>query len=68
MKKIDWHDYKQNAADNARKGPGEQGAAVVLSAEEEKMKDDLYKVNGFNAFASDKISLERSLQDIRHPE
>ena len=49
-------------------GPGEQGSAVILSAEEEKKKDDLYKVNGFNAYVSDKISLDRSLQDIRHPE
>ena len=49
-------------------GPGEQGAAVILSAEEEKKKDDLYKVNGFNAYASDKISLDRALKDIRHPE
>ena len=49
-------------------GPGEQGSAVILSAEEEKKKDELYKVNGFNAFVSDKISLDRSLQDIRHPE
>lgn len=48
-------------------GPGEQGAAVILSAEEEKQKDALYKVNGFNAFASDKISLQRALKDIRHP-
>jgi len=39
-----------------------------LSQEEEKMKNDLYKVNGFNAFASDKISLQRALKDIRHPE
>lgn len=49
-------------------GPGEQGSAVILSAEEEKKKDELYKVNGFNALVSDKISLDRSLQDIRHPE
>ena len=49
-------------------GPGEQGAAVILSAEEEAKKDELYKVNGFNAFVSDKISLDRALKDIRHPE
>lgn len=49
-------------------GPGEQGSAVILSAEDERKKDDLYKVNGFNAFASDKISLDRALNDIRHPE
>ena len=49
-------------------GPGEQGSAVILSAEEEKKKDALYKVNGFNAYVSDKISLDRSLKDIRHRE
>jgi len=41
---------------------------VILSAEEEKKKDELYKVNGFNAYVSDKISLDRSLHDIRHQE
>lgn len=41
---------------------------MILSADEEKQKDALYKVNGFNAFASDKISLDRNLKDIRHPE
>ena len=41
---------------------------MILSADEEKKKDELYKVNGFNAYVSDKISLDRSLNDIRHPE
>ncbi|XP_052282106.1 putative polypeptide N-acetylgalactosaminyltransferase 10 isoform X1 [Dreissena polymorpha] len=68
LQKVDWHDHKQIAADEARVGPGEQGAAVILSPEEEAKKDDLYKVNGFNAFASDKISLQRSIKDIRHPD
>ncbi|XP_069130900.1 putative polypeptide N-acetylgalactosaminyltransferase 10 [Argopecten irradians] len=68
LEKIDWHNYKQIAEDEERKGPGEQGQAVILSPEEEKLKNDLYKVNGFNAFASDKISLQRSLKDIRHPD
>lgn len=67
-KKIDWHDYKAIALDEQRQGPGEQGAAVILTAEEEKLKDKLYKVNGFNAYASDKISLQRSIKDIRHPD
>jgi len=49
-------------------GPGEQGQAVILEASEEKEKQELYKVNGFNAYASDKISLHRSMKDIRHPE
>lgn len=63
---IDWHDYVKIDADTKRTGPGEHGAAVILSPEEEKEKDALYSVNGFNAYASDKISLERSLKDIRH--
>lgn len=47
-------------------GPGEQGSAVILSHAEEKKKQDLYKVNGFNAYVSDKISLNRTIKDIRH--
>jgi polypeptide N-acetylgalactosaminyltransferase len=49
-------------------GPGEQGSAVILSAEDENKKHDLYKANGFNALVSDKISLERAIRDIRHPQ
>lgn len=49
-------------------GPGEQGAAVILSAEEEQKKEELFKVNGFNAFVSDKIALDRAIKDIRHSE
>ena len=48
-------------------GPGEQGAAVILSANEESKKHELYKVNGFNAYVSDKISMDRALKDIRNP-
>jgi polypeptide N-acetylgalactosaminyltransferase len=49
-------------------GPGEQGLGVVLSPAEvaSKEKSSLYGQNGFNALVSDKISLERSLNDIRH--
>ena len=39
-----------------------------MTQEEEKKKGELYRVNGFNAFASDLISLQRALKDIRHPE
>jgi polypeptide N-acetylgalactosaminyltransferase len=53
-----------------RSGPGEQGQGVTLTAEEARssQKAALYSSNGFNAFVSDKISLQRSLNDIRHPE
>ena len=50
------------------KGPGEQGQGVVLSADELSKKSILYGQNGFNALVSDKISLKRSLNDIRHSE
>ncbi|KAK7503791.1 hypothetical protein BaRGS_00004914 [Batillaria attramentaria] len=66
--KVDWHDYKVIEEEKLRQGPGEQGSAYILSPEEEKQKDALYKVNGFNAYASDKISLQRALKDIRHPD
>ena len=51
------------------KGPGEQGAAVALSNELKSSGDyqSLLNQNGFNGLASDQISLERSLNDIRHP-
>ena len=65
--KIDWHDYDKIKLYSQRTGPGEQGAAVILSAAEELMKHELLKSNGFNALVSDKISLDRALKDIRHP-
>ncbi|XP_064609423.1 putative polypeptide N-acetylgalactosaminyltransferase 10 [Liolophura sinensis] len=70
LEKIDWHDYKQIAIDKHRKGAGEQGQAVIISPDgEEKAKmQSLFNPNGFNAWISDKISVERSLADIRHPE
>ncbi|KAK2164939.1 hypothetical protein LSH36_57g04092 [Paralvinella palmiformis] len=66
--KRDWHDYELIAKDAQRTGPGEQGTAMTLSASDEEEKNKLYKVNGFNAYASDKISLDRALRDIRHPD
>lgn len=70
IKKIDWHDYELIARDNARTGVGEQGAGVEPSAQERSSADfqQLYRANGFNAFISNNISLDRSLKDIRHPE
>ncbi len=65
---IDWHDYKKIAEDSARQGPGEQGAGVSLDPSEARLKQKLLSENGFNALVSEKISLERSLNDIRHPE
>jgi hypothetical protein len=51
-------------------GLGEGGTGVEPSAQERNNPDflRLYRENGFNAFISDNISLDRSVKDIRHPE
>ncbi|CAG5128817.1 unnamed protein product, partial [Candidula unifasciata] len=46
-------------------GPGEQGVAVFLQGEEAKTAESLIEKEAFNRIASDKISLERSLPDVR---
>ncbi|XP_023342320.1 N-acetylgalactosaminyltransferase 6 isoform X2 [Eurytemora carolleeae] len=63
---IDWHDWDQIAEEKQRVGPGEQGKAVVISPEEQSLHSDLFTSNGFSGYASDKISVNRSIPDIRH--
>ncbi|XP_029652605.1 polypeptide N-acetylgalactosaminyltransferase 5-like isoform X2 [Octopus sinensis] len=53
--------------------PGENGRAVVinkdkLSAEERKIYDEGWQHNAFNQYASDMISLHRTLPDVRDEE
>jgi hypothetical protein len=53
--------------------PGEMGNAVriqkeKLSVEERAKYDEGWKNNAFNQYASDMISLRRSLADVRDPE
>uniref|UniRef100_A0A0N5CHB2 Glyco_trans_2-like domain-containing protein n=1 Tax=Strongyloides papillosus TaxID=174720 RepID=A0A0N5CHB2_STREA len=70
LSKIDWHDYKQMKADMKREGNGEQGKAYAVShgtANDKKLQDQLYRANGYNAYISDMISVNRSVKDIRHP-
>lgn len=65
----DWHDYEQIYKDRERVGPGENGSAVRLTNETEiALNDKLYKETGFAVVVSDKISVNRSIQDTRHPE
>uniref|UniRef100_A0A8C2ZJC7 Polypeptide N-acetylgalactosaminyltransferase n=1 Tax=Cyclopterus lumpus TaxID=8103 RepID=A0A8C2ZJC7_CYCLU len=46
-------------------GNGEQGKAFPLT--DADRVDQAYRENGFNIYVSDRISLNRSLPDIRHP-
>lgn len=63
----DWNNYALMAAEAKQTGPAEQGQAYFLPPNLAAEKDQLYKVNGFNARASDDITLNRSLHDLRHP-
>ncbi|KAK9505612.1 hypothetical protein O3M35_009623 [Rhynocoris fuscipes] len=45
--------------------PGEMGKAVHLPSEKQKLMKEKWKLNQFNLLASDMISLNRSLADIR---
>ncbi len=49
-------------------GLGEHGVGVEPSAQERNSAEfqRLYRENGFNAFISNNISLDRSVKDIRH--
>lgn len=65
LRKKDWHDNEGIRADAAKSGFGEQGKPVPMSDGDRSEK--AYIENGFNIYISDKISLNRSLPDIRHP-
>ncbi|VDN28781.1 unnamed protein product [Gongylonema pulchrum] len=70
LDKKDWHDYEAMKSDAARVGPGEGGKPVVIPADPKikEEQDKLYRVNGYDAYISDLIALNRSVRDIRHPE
>lgn len=50
---------------NPASWPGEMGKAVVIGKDEEAIKNEKFKLNQFNLLASDRISLNRSLSDVR---
>jgi len=49
-------------------GPGEDGAPVYLTAEEQAEADKLFAKETFNVIASDKVALDRRIRDNRHAE
>ncbi len=46
-------------------GPGENGKAVVIPKSQEAEMKEKFKINQFNLMASDLISVNRSLPDVR---
>lgn len=56
---------KYQSSEDARTGPGEKGQGIHLTGEEKERADKLYEKEAFNIIVSDKISLERSVKDVR---
>ncbi|XP_073424001.1 polypeptide N-acetylgalactosaminyltransferase 10 isoform X1 [Dendrobates tinctorius] len=63
--KKDWHDYDYMRREHDRLGNGEQGKPFPMT--DADRVEQAYRENGFNIYVSDRISLNRSLPDIRHP-
>ena len=64
---VDWHNWTHIQQERERVGPGEQGKALNIPKEESDQHQDLFRSNGFSGYASDLISVERAVPDIRHP-
>ncbi|CAO1410603.1 unnamed protein product [Diamesa hyperborea] len=64
---IDWHDYEFMNYEAQRVGPGENGTAVFLTDPSEiELDTELYKIEGLSVVVSDKISVNRSVPDVRN--
>ena len=49
----------------AESGAGEMGKAFVVDAAHKNESERLFRINSFNLYASDRISLNRTLPDMR---
>uniref|UniRef100_A0A915MQY6 Glycosyltransferase 2-like domain-containing protein n=1 Tax=Meloidogyne javanica TaxID=6303 RepID=A0A915MQY6_MELJA len=71
LTKKDWLDKSFYEREQKREGNGEVGKGFIVKKENnqtlEKILDTLYRANGYNAYVSDHIALDRSVKDIRHP-
>ena len=54
-----------SAALQAPSGAGEMGVAVVIPPEKQAEAREKFKINQFNLMASDMISVNRTLKDVR---
>ncbi|CAO1392457.1 unnamed protein product, partial [Diamesa tonsa] len=64
---MDWHDYEFMNYEASRRGPGENGTAVFLTDPSEiELDNELYKIEGLSVVVSDKISVNRSVPDVRN--
>ena len=61
----DWHDYKFMEFEANQTGPGEQGKAFELTDKDREENDALLAKYGFYPLVSDKISVNRSVPDVR---
>lgn len=65
--KKDWHNYTAILLDSLRIGFGEQGKRVFNhDTQNTELERKMSLENGFNAYLSDRIALNRSLPDIRY--
>lgn len=66
---IDYNDYKYMVEQLRRVGDGENGEAVYLDDPADiERNEELYQKTGFYAVVSDKISVNRSIPDLRSAE
>jgi hypothetical protein len=67
FEKKDWHDYEFMKYEASRTGPGEKGEGFNLTDPADiKLNAELLKIEGLYAIVSDKISVNRSVPDVRH--
>lgn len=64
--KINWVDQGYLAREANRTGNGERGKPTILSEDQVELSKTLANGYSYNVLASDMISLDRSLPDVRH--
>lgn len=64
----DWNDYRWMKEERTRFGYGEHGLKTYRDTESPAVEEALMQENGHNALVSDKISLDRSVPDLRSVE